>query len=344
MGLAVDVVLGTALYIWYRWVNGSAEEIKKAPVFKPGAKLFEALLATNTGTLAYACVQGEVKAVNRTIPSIYQEGRDGVIQVIKTSEFRDPSLTVTQNTLINHSEFVPFMLTQGTDNVGTNATQILVTEVREANFIMNELTVVYDVITPKNEDALTQTLAWFFGVTKGYQKTEEMLLTNTTLLGIGEIVLMDGQLQLRPPTVGSMYILTKLTKAELIKDMEKKSFLIKLMTVATGVVGACLLVYILQMQFKRWWEKRKMREFLQHAHQQRQIREERQAEINTVNNSGVDNSSSICVVCFNNPREVVLLDCGHVCLCADCVVIMPQPRTCPICRRPVVRYLNAYYP
>ena len=25
-----------------------------------------------------------------------------------------------------------------------------------------------------------------------------------------------------------------------------------------------------------------------------------------------------CVICLTNPRELVLLDCGHVCLCMDC--------------------------
>jgi hypothetical protein len=28
--------------------------------------------------------------------------------------------------------------------------------------------------------------------------------------------------------------------------------------------------------------------------------------------------NSSCVICLTNPRELVLLDCGHVCLCMDC--------------------------
>ena len=49
-----------------------------------------------------------------------------------------------------------------------------------------------------------------------------------------------------------------------------------------------------------------------------------------------------CVVCLSNPREVVLLDCGHVCLCADCLQQLQQPISCPVCRERVVRCLPLF--
>ena len=48
-------------------------------------------------------------------------------------------------------------------------------------------------------------------------------------------------------------------------------------------------------------------------------------------------------VCLQNPREVVLLECGHICLCSDCAVeIMRSRPQCPICRADIVRIMPAY--
>ena len=33
---------------------------------------------------------------------------------------------------------------------------------------------------------------------------------------------------------------------------------------------------------------------------------------------GGGGGSSACTVCLENPREVMLTACGHVCLCSDC--------------------------
>lgn len=40
--------------------------------------------------------------------------------------------------------------------------------------------------------------------------------------------------------------------------------------------------------------------------------------------------SQRCCVCHNNPREIILLPCGHYCLCEDCSIGIND--NCPICR------------
>ena len=37
-----------------------------------------------------------------------------------------------------------------------------------------------------------------------------------------------------------------------------------------------------------------------------------------------------CVVCLDNPREVVVVACGHMTLCRACAAAMTS---CPICRQ-----------
>ena len=48
----------------------------------------------------------------------------------------------------------------------------------------------------------------------------------------------------------------------------------------------------------------------------------------------------LCVVCRTNPREIILLPCGHVCLCEDCADDINND--CPICRALIVEKRAAY--
>lgn len=48
----------------------------------------------------------------------------------------------------------------------------------------------------------------------------------------------------------------------------------------------------------------------------------------------------VCVVCRSNPREIILLDCGHICLCEDCSEGITSE--CPICRAPIRNKHPAY--
>lgn len=51
-----------------------------------------------------------------------------------------------------------------------------------------------------------------------------------------------------------------------------------------------------------------------------------------------------CVVCLTNEREVVLLNCGHVCVCGDCAFALPEPKKCPVCRERVERFVTTFTP
>ena len=50
-----------------------------------------------------------------------------------------------------------------------------------------------------------------------------------------------------------------------------------------------------------------------------------------------------CVVCLGRQREVILLPCSHVCMCADCArEIMSRDKTCPVCRAEIERVAPAF--
>jgi len=52
-----------------------------------------------------------------------------------------------------------------------------------------------------------------------------------------------------------------------------------------------------------------------------------------------DDDANSCVVCFDNPVEVVLLECGHLCLCSECSQKMNM---CPVCRGSISRVVKVY--
>lgn len=46
-----------------------------------------------------------------------------------------------------------------------------------------------------------------------------------------------------------------------------------------------------------------------------------------------DRSGTRCTVCLDNPREVMITNCGHVCMCAQCAErIRLGDNRCPVCR------------
>lgn len=53
-----------------------------------------------------------------------------------------------------------------------------------------------------------------------------------------------------------------------------------------------------------------------------------------------------CRICLSNPKNVILLPCGHVCACPDCAVALMSGRSglpkCPICRTVVKEKKAAY--
>ena len=46
---------------------------------------------------------------------------------------------------------------------------------------------------------------------------------------------------------------------------------------------------------------------------------------------------SMCVVCYDGPKDTAVLPCKHLCACKDCA---PALRACPICRQPAQGYLQ----
>ncbi len=74
--------------------------------------------------------------------------------------------------------------------------------------------------------------------------------------------------------------------------------------------------------------------FFQTAKEKAQENEVLKAELRRSKQKTTEGGGDRCAVCLENPREVVIQPCGHVCLCRDCVnqTLHAGGGHCPICR------------
>lgn len=157
----------------------------------------------------------------------------------------------------------------------------------------------------------------------------------TTLTGVGEVILdSDGTLSLRPPSNGSRYFLSLPDFDTLREENESTAFGWKVLAVTSALVGAAVLFWV-GLRYYRHLERCRKRE-----------QEARDFERLTAGVSGtpasLDNHiENACVICLTQPRNCILLDCGHVCCCYTCYQALPQQR-CPICRQDIIRVVPLY--
>ncbi len=101
-----------------------------------------------------------------------------------------------------------------------------------------------------------------------------------------------------------------------------------------GAISIGYMSYLAFKAYRRWRSRRDMA---------RMVRELRGAE-REGGPRGNDDDARTCVICLANPREVVLLDCGHICVCLACVEAIPHPRKCPMCREDIRRTIPVFVP
>lgn len=95
--------------------------------------------------------------------------------------------------------------------------------------------------------------------------------------------------------------------------------------VICGIIGGALTAIILRRIYLRKKQERierKLKEALEKA------RRERKQQSRTKPRELREDQK--CIVCIENPKEIICLPCGHVCLCEDCSSKIQL--TCPVCR------------
>jgi hypothetical protein len=57
-----------------------------------------------------------------------------------------------------------------------------------------------------------------------------------------------------------------------------------------------------------------------------------------------DTEETMCVVCFDAPKDHLIVPCGHQCVCARCAEQLTNTRTptCPVCREPIQQTVKVF--
>ena len=218
--------------------------------------------------------------------------------------------------------------------------RVEVAEALSAEFLQTNLPVVYDRYEPSSDSLISRSLDRIFGeVTKGYQETERMLGISVPIVGIGKLTLEGDRMFLRPPDGdrGFRYIVTTLSKQDIIRSLRSEARVLKVFLWLLGVFGVGLLAYVIYRNVTRWVSSTRFQQMLDEVRRNRST-----AVDNGSAGAGGEDTLNPCVVCLTNRREVVLLECGHICLCADCAAALPEPKKCPVCRARVTRFVPTY--
>lgn len=116
------------------------------------------------------------------------------------------------------------------------------------------------------------------------------------------------------------------------------------MIIIFGVTGFALMIYCTvksYLRIKNLFNQRKIKNEIEKMRQKRL--EKKLSETQPLETSDSTVSNFNCVICLSKPRELILFDCGHVCLCMDCLEKLSSP-ICPVCRQSYRDFAPCYLP
>lgn len=214
------------------------------------------------------------------------------------------------------SNDVPFKIVNG--DVGVEIIDAISAEILD-------LDVIHDSYEPTSLSFFDHIFGFFSGVRqRGLQTTEEILRDGSFITAVGELELDGNNLRLQSSPLGPMF-LTTATKSSLLRKFEEAKTGMMTKVIICGAIATVLTGIIVRKIYIRKKQERierKLKESLDKARKERRQR----SRVRTADLT----DEQKCVVCVENPKEVICLPCGHVCLCEDCSAKIKFK--CPVCR------------
>lgn len=212
----------------------------------------------------------------------------------------------------------------------------------KSNYLVQNLPIINHLYEPSTQDPFSKGLDVLVGsIVKGHSFTEKMLAENTPILAIGRIssapkmpLFSHNLLMASPLDAHHPFILTTLSRSELISSMRSEARMMKILCCTFGIIGIGISSYVLYRYFKkkrfmlqRWWH------YMQDT---KPMCTDTGINASTsLTSRASSNSNSSCIVCLNGLRDLVLMPCKHLCVCSNCFDQLPSPKKCPVCRTPV---------
>ncbi|XP_052847282.1 mitochondrial E3 ubiquitin protein ligase 1 [Drosophila gunungcola] len=329
IALGVDLlILGLCAreYVTYK---RTAQVLKTAPQYNIDGQLKSVVDQQHDKKIPYAVIRGTVTPIGVPLRSSLVPSVSGVLQIVKLHEHRITRgfagfWTEHHKLLHESANEMPFELRNqqhGVEIVDALSAAVL------------DVDMVYDNYEPSSLSLFDHIFGFFSGVRqRGLQTTEEVLREGSFLTAIGELELDGNTLRMQPSQEGPLF-LTTATKSTLIKRFEdaKAASIFKL--VICGTISVVLIGFIAKKIYRRRKQEReeaKIRNRLETERRERRAR----SRPHTLS------QDQLCVVCSTNPKEIILLPCGHVCLCEDCAQKISI--TCPVCRANIASKAAAF--
>ncbi|KAH0561686.1 mitochondrial E3 ubiquitin protein ligase 1-like [Cotesia glomerata] len=331
IALGIDSVILVVCLRQYFHCRLAVNSVKNVQICDVGVNLHDIVKSSETDKFNYVAFRGIVKPLSKPLNGINNPAITGVIQrlIVKehvvartTAGFWSNEERIVQDVY----NTVPFALQNGSAKV--EVTDALSAEILDMDVLCDE----FKPNAPTVADLIWEFFTGFRQ--RGMQSTEEMLREGVTMTGVGELTLdKAGNLTLQPPIDGTPFYLTTMNVGSLLRKLDERRRVYKCLCIIFGTVGLVVGGMVVCKYRRARKEKRISEEKRQNLEESRKKRRQR------VRDSEL-REDQICVVCKENPREVILLPCGHVCLCEDCSASIND--YCPGCRA-VIEQKNAAY-
>ncbi|KAF5306144.1 hypothetical protein FQR65_LT07420 [Abscondita terminalis] len=332
IALTVDsILLGVCVIKYFRNKNAIAK-IQAAPYLEIDTKLNTIVSGEPNKVLPYVIIRGTVQPIGNPITSNNNPKVAGVLQLLTIKEHiiqrgATGYWSEHEKVIQKVQNVMPFVLESNKHNVE-------VIDPLAADIL--DLDVISNVFTPTVPKLIDHIWGFFTGFRqRGVQTTEEMLRKGSIITGVGELVINENgnSLRLQPPRDRSPFYLTNMGIVSLVKKLDDSQRSYRFLCIVFGtlgiVIGGLVIRKYLRNKNREFDIERRRKELEITRKQRRQkARGDEMPE------------SQLCVVCKTNPREVILLPCGHVCLCEDCSDEILE--LCPICRESIDKRTAAY--
>ncbi|XP_065174300.1 mitochondrial E3 ubiquitin protein ligase 1-like [Atheta coriaria] len=322
IAIAINGVVFTYVLKQFLRRQHAVSMVQGAPLLEINRELKDIVDTHPDKKLNYVAVKGVIAPIGKPIQSVNNRDIEGVIQLIKTQEHvvqrSSAGFWSDHERVIQESKNVmPFALE-------ANGFQVEIVDPLAADIL--DLDVISDIFEPTSPGVLQHIYGFVMGLRqKGIQKTEQMLRTGTIMTGIGELSKSyDGKSLKLQPAANTPFYLTNLHVTSLIKKLGEQKRNYMWLTIISGSLGVVLIGLIARRVYNNYSKA------IDKDAKKKRVR----AHDDTLS------EIQLCIVCKENPREIILLPCGHVCLCDDCSENIQDK--CPVCRKPIQSKAEAY--
>ncbi|KAL6260063.1 hypothetical protein P5V15_007602 [Pogonomyrmex californicus] len=335
--LGIDTVVFTICLKQYIHYKNAIKVIKNVELYDVGADIENLLDKSSNNKVDYVAVRGIVKPLKESLQSINKKDVTGVIQKLSVKEHIVARTSAgywsdQERTLQQIYNTVPFVLQNRwyrVEIIDPLSADILDLDIISDNFQSSVPTVIDHIWGFFTEHSI--------GVRqRGIQSTEKMLREDSIITAIGELSKSKTESNyfiLQPPLNGPPFYITSMSITSLMRKLNDHKKIYRIFCLMSGALGIVLATIMARRYWKNKQQQRLAEQLRQSLETSRQERRQRVRDRDL-------REDQICVVCKTNAREIILLPCGHVCICEDCSVSINN--NCPVCRTQIIQKAAAY--